>query len=154
ATADADILRRDLRERDMDFLIARRFGPVADDQFDFETLYDDSFVVVAGGNSSWVRRRKVKLADLVDEPWTPPRPETAVGRVFLQAFHRSGLDYPRTAVFAGHGELRGNLAATGRFLTMFSTSVLRFPTERAQLRVLPIRLPLPPAPVGIVTLAN
>src|SRR5262245_12442058 len=154
ATADADILRRDLRERDVDFLIARKFGPVADDQFDFETLYDDSFVVVAGADSPWVRPRKVKLVDLANEPWTLPRPETALGTVFLEAFRSSGLSYPRTVVFAAHAGLRVNLVTTGRFLTMFSTSILRFPTERAKLRVLPVRLPLPPAPVGIVTLAN
>ena len=155
ATADADILRRDLRQRDVDFLIARKFGPVADDQLVFETLYDDAFVVVAGANSPWVRRRKMALVDLVNEPWTLPRPETALGTVFLEAFRSSGLSYPRTVVFAGQADqLRVNLVATGRFLTMFSTSILRFPSERAKLRVLPVRLPLPPAPVGIVTLAN
>ena len=154
AATETDMLRRDLHERNVDFLIARKFGPFADDQLGFEMLYDDSFVVVAGAKNPWVRRRRVELADLANEPWALPRPTTALGSVFSEAFRASGLDYPRTTVFAGHAELRVNLLATGRFFTIFSTSVLRFPTERTRLKVLSIDLPLPHVPVGIVTLKN
>jgi DNA-binding transcriptional LysR family regulator len=152
--ADADVLQRELRERNVDFLIARRFGPIADDQSEFEMLYDDAFVVVAGAKNPWVRRRSVELADLANEPWVLPRPATALGSVFAQAFRASGLDSPRTTVFTSHAEMRTNLLATGRFLTIFSTSILRFPTERTRIKVLPIELPLPRVPVGIVTLKN
>ena len=38
AAADADVLRRELHEREVDFLIARKFGPIADDQLEFEML--------------------------------------------------------------------------------------------------------------------
>jgi len=152
ATADADVLRRVLHEREVDFLIARRFGPIADDQLEFEMLYDDSFVVVAGAKSPLVRRKMIELADLATEPWVLPRPTTALGSVFAEAFRASGLGYPRTTVLAGHDEFRVNLLATGRFLTIFSTSILRFPSERTRLRVLPVKLPLSRVPVGIVTL--
>src|SRR4051794_10482301 len=131
--ADADVLQRELRERNVDFLIARRFGPIADDQSEFEMLYDDAFVVVAGAKNKWVRRRKVALAHLVKETWVLPRPATALGSVFAEAFRASGLDCPSTTVFTNHAELRTNLAMTGRFLTIFSTSVLRFSIPRREL---------------------
>src|SRR3954447_1114545 len=138
----------------VDFLIARRFGPIADDQLAFEMLYDDVFVVVAGAKNPLVRRRKVALAGLTKELWVLPRPTTALGSVFAEAFRASGLDSPSTTVFTNHAELRTNLAMTGRFLTIFSTSVLRFSIPRRELKILPIELPLSPVPVGIVTLNN
>ncbi len=43
---------------------------------------------------------------------------------------------------------------TGRFLSIFSTSRLKFPTTRPQFAVLPVELRLPPMPIGILTLKN
>jgi len=44
--------------------------------------------------------------------------------------------------------------ATGRFLTILPASALRFPTNRPDVKVLPIELPLPRMPIGIVTLRD
>ena len=81
-TAQAETLHRELSERNVDLLIARRFGPIADERLDFEILFDDSFVVVAGAQNPWVRRRRIELAELVNEPWVLPPPESVhwVGR--------------------------------------------------------------------------
>jgi hypothetical protein len=51
-------------------------------------------------------------------------------------------------------DARMSLLATGRYLTIFSTSALRFLGGRAQLKVLSIALPLRRALVGIVMLKN
>jgi len=72
-----DALRRALNERDVDLLIAQRFGVFADEQLKFETLYSDSYVVMAGAQNPLVRRRRVVLAELMEEPWTLPPPESA-----------------------------------------------------------------------------
>src|SRR5258707_2982476 len=50
-------LHRELSERSVDLLIARRVGPFADEQLRFDALYDDSYVVVAAGAHSRVPRR-------------------------------------------------------------------------------------------------
>ena len=42
-------------------------------------LYDDFFVVVAGAQNPWVRRRKIELAELVNESWVLPPPESMLG---------------------------------------------------------------------------
>jgi DNA-binding transcriptional LysR family regulator len=47
-----------------------------------------------------------------------------------------------------------SLVATGRFLTMCSPSILRFPTRRPEIKVLPVKLPIAPVPIGIVTLKS
>ena len=75
-TADeTDTLHRELSERNVDLLIARRAGLFTDETFDFEILYDSSFVVVAGARSPWVRRRRITLAELVNESWSLPPPD-------------------------------------------------------------------------------
>ena len=152
--AQVETLHRELSERNVDLLIARRLGPIADERLGFEFLFDDSFVVVAGAQSPWVRRRRIELAELVNEPWALPPPESAIGSVAMEAFRASGLDYPRATVVTDSPEVRISLLATGRFLTIFPASVLRFPTKRPEIKVLPVELPMARVPVGIVTLKN
>ena len=147
-------LHRELSERNVDLLIARNVGPIADEQLKFDALYDDSYVVVAGTQHPWVRRRRIELADLVNESWVLPPPQSALGSVFMEAFRASGLDYPRATVLTNPADLRISLLATGRFLTIFTTSVLRFPAKRPELKVLPVELPIARVQIGIVTLKN
>jgi DNA-binding transcriptional LysR family regulator len=152
--AQVETLRRELGERNLDLLITPNLGLFTDEQFSFEVLYDHSFVVVAGAQNPWVRRRTIKLAELMDEPWALPPPERALGPIYRDVFRASGLDYPRTSVVTISAEVRISLLATGRFLTVFPAAVLGFPARRTELKVLPVELPRPPVPVGIVTLKN
>lgn len=153
-TAPVETLQRELNERTIDLYIARRYGPLADDRLSFEHLFDDSFVVAAGVPSPWARRRKLELAELMNESWVLPPLESAIGAAAREAFRASGLDYPRATVFTLTPEVRINLLATGRFLTIFPTSVLRFPAQRTELKVLPVKLPMARVANGIVTLKN
>ena len=152
--AQTDALHRGLSERNFDLAITQRFGPFADEQLLFETLYDDSFVVVAGVQNSWVRRRSIDLAELVNKSWVLPLPESSIASVFMGAFRTSGLEYPRAAVFTVPSAMRISLVTTGRFLTIIPASILRFPTRRTEIRILPVKLPLARMPTGVATLKN
>ena len=149
-------LNRELSERNVDLLIARRFGPIADERLDFDFLFDDSYVVAAGAQNPWVRRRKIDLTELVNEAWVlpPPETETVIGDVATRAFRAIGLDRPRTTVVTVSPEARISLLATGHYLTIFPTSILRFPTGRSDIKVLPVALPMAKVSNGIVTLKN
>jgi len=149
-----DALHRELSERNVDLLVAWKTGPDADERLAFEFLYDDSYVVVAGEQNPWTRRRKVKLAELVSESWTLPPPNSVLGAAIVEAFRVSGLPQPRASVVTMPGEVRTKLLATGRFLSIFPASALKFTTERPKLQILPVALPLARLPVGIVTLKN
>jgi DNA-binding transcriptional LysR family regulator len=50
--------------------------------------------------------------------------------------------------------MRVGLLETGRFITVFPASALRFLTRGAALKVLPVELPMARRPNGIVTLKN
>ncbi|MEA2875706.1 MAG: hypothetical protein QOF14_902 [Hyphomicrobiales bacterium] len=155
STAYAEQLHRKLTERTLDFLIARKFGSIADERLDFEFLFDDACLVTAGSQSPWVRRRRIALAELVNEPWVLPTPGSGIISNAMEAFFGAcGLDHPRMAVVTDSPQIRLSLLATGRFLTILTDSTLRFPTRRSELKVLPVELPMARFPNGIVTLKN
>src|SRR5262249_21674940 len=147
--AGADTLHRELNERSLDLVIARGGGFFKDEQFGLDILYHDSFVILAGAQSPWARRRRIDLADLVNEPWALPPPDNVVSAAAMEAFRVSGLDYPRATLVTVSPELRINLVATGRFLTIAASP---FRTKHPELKVLSVELPMARMPVGIVTL--
>jgi DNA-binding transcriptional LysR family regulator len=150
----AEIIYQELNERKVDFLITRIWGPTVEHQFDFEFLFEDSFVVVAGARHPWVRRRKIALTELIDEPWVLSPLEMTLGQLTVEAFRACGLEHPRMTVVSATPEVRLSLLATGRFLSIFPTSSLRFPTPRPELKVLSVELPMRRVPNGIITLKN
>src|SRR5215831_15456015 len=59
-----------LRERRYDcVLIAKRPQYKVADDLTVEILYDDELIVAASAHSKWARRRKIDLAELIEEPW-------------------------------------------------------------------------------------
>jgi DNA-binding transcriptional LysR family regulator len=152
--AEADLLHRDVRERKIDLLVAWRFDPggSGDDDLLFEALYDDRYAVMADAKNPWTRRRRIKLTELMNESWALPSPDTVLGSVVTAAFRASGLNFPSVAVSSLTPEVRISLLATGRFLTVFPTSVLRFAAGRADIKLLPVQLPMARLSLGVVTL--
>jgi len=153
-TGYTETLHRELAERNVDLLIIRGAGPIADPRYDFEFLFDDSYVVAAGAQNQWVRRRRIEIAELVNELWVLPPPDSVIGSIVMDAFRASGLDYPRVSVVTDCPHMRISLLATGRFVTIFPASAFRFLAKRSELKVLPVELPTARRPNGIVTLKN
>jgi DNA-binding transcriptional LysR family regulator len=153
-STQTEALHRALQEREVDFLIVQKFSTFTQDPLWFDLLYDDSYVVMAGAENPWSRRRKIELAELMSECWTLPPPTSAPGSIVLQAFRAAGLEYPRTTVFTAPFDTRMSLLTTGRFLTIVLGSALRFSSKRSEIKILPIKLPIANVPIGFVTLRN
>jgi DNA-binding transcriptional LysR family regulator len=151
-TGYVETLHRELSQRNVDLLVARRFGPVAEERLGFEFLFDDSLVVAAGAQSPWARRRKVEFAELLKESWVLPPAGSEIASIAMEAFRANGVDYPRTTVVTDSPHARMSLLATGRFVTILSASALKFPAMRAEIKALPLHLPRAGVPSGIVTL--
>ena len=152
--AGTDALHRDLHERNVDLLVARKLDAAGDGREVFEFLFNDPYVVVAGAQHPWARRRRIEPAELMNASWVLPPPESPPGAIALEAFRAGGLGYPRVNVVAATPQVRMSLLATGRFLTIFSASALRFPMRHPELKVLPVELPLAIVEIGIITLKN
>ncbi len=153
-TGYIETLHRELSERKVDLLILRSLGPMADERLDFEFLFDDSYVVAAGAQSRWARRRRIEIAELANELWVLPPPESVIGSIVMGAFRASGLGYPRVTVVTDSPHMRISLLATGRFVSIFPASALKFLARGSELKILPVELPMARRPNGIVTLKN
>ena len=151
-TGPSYALYRELNERNVDVLITILYDPIEHPQMEAEPLYDDPLVVAAGVQSPWSRRRRIQLSELVNESWLVPPPDGAIGLRFREAFRASGLDVPRATLVTIPPEVRINLLTTGRFLSVFPASILKFFTRHSQVRTLPVKLLCASVPSGIVTL--
>jgi DNA-binding transcriptional LysR family regulator len=150
----AGALHQALAERKVDLLVVRSPGGTNDPRIDFERLFDDSYVVVSGARNPLTRRRRVELKNLADESWVLPPADSVIGGMISDAFRSSGLGIPRAAVVTDCPHMRVSLLATGRFVTVFPASSIKFLAKHAELKVLPIDLPAARRPNGIVTLRN
>jgi DNA-binding transcriptional LysR family regulator len=89
---------REIRERHIDLMLARVSESFLDNELDAEILFRERYFVTAGANSPWVRRRKIELAELANEPWIQMPAETSINAALAEAFQAHGLDLPRKSV--------------------------------------------------------
>jgi len=146
----------ELRERKVDVRLALLSGPLEGEsarEFDAEVLYNDQICLAVGSESPWARRRKIDLAELVDQPWVAPSPATPGGAAIMEAFHARGLPPPQISVMATSLGLRNFLSMSGRFIVALPRSVVELYVDRFALKVLPIVFPTQMS-YAIVTLKN
>jgi DNA-binding transcriptional LysR family regulator len=146
--------RRDLLERRCDLTLGRVMTSDSERDFATEILFEEPGSVVAGPQNPLLRRRKLKLAELLDQPWTLPRLDSVVGNYLTEAFRVAGLPLPGNVVICGSIQMHQALLVNGPFLAIFPKSLLRFGAKHLNVKVLPVALPGRPPPVGITMLKN
>jgi DNA-binding transcriptional LysR family regulator len=147
----ADLQDRELRAHNLDLIIGRLPRAIPEDM-DAEILYREKVFVVAGMRSPLARRRKIELAELINEPWCLPALETFPWSLIADSFRATGLEPPRSIVTARSILLQNGLLATGRFITILPGAMLHFSTKSLLLKILPVSVPIQPWRVGIITL--
>jgi DNA-binding transcriptional LysR family regulator len=89
---------------------------------------------------------------LLDEPWCLQPPDSRAGLSHIEAFRESGLDMPQRKVTSFSVQVQIGLLGTQRYLTIFPNSMLHFGGPRLSIAALPIKLPVQPWAVGVITL--
>ena len=141
-----------LRDRSVDFLLGAIEKPLVEEDLDIEILYEDRPFIVSGTKNSWAVRRKIELAELIDEPWLLPR-ESILNSILAEAFQAKGLALPKRGVRSYSIYQRISLLATDHFVSALPGSVLRFNTDRP-LKVLPVDFTTRSFAVAIVMSKN
>ena len=144
---------RELRDRNVDLLLARVPEILVDDDINIDVFFDDPHFVAAGAGNPWATRRNVRLSDLMNEAWVFPKGQVVRG-IIEDAFRAHGLSMPSEHVTTDTVHIRNYLLATGRFLTFIAGSVLTYNAKQWSLKALPINLRSKPRPHAIVTLKN
>lgn len=143
-----------LRNRSVELVLGRL--PVDFDEPDLlaETLFHEPNVVAAGADSPLVRRRNLKLADLMGERWVLAQPGSLARSIQDQVFRNSGLEPPAATVMTVSLHLYMRLIETGQWLGLVPNSAMRFGGKGMHIRALRVETQPPPAPVGIVTVKD
>jgi molybdate transport repressor ModE-like protein len=143
-----------LRDRQVDLMVGRVLAPQPSvrDDVAIELLFGERLHVVAAATSPWAKKRKLSLADLVDERWTLPPADSVAGGLAAEAFAAENLPAPEATIISFSLHLRKAAAASGEFLTVLHDSVLRLSRERSGLRILPVSLKINTQPVAVITL--
>jgi DNA-binding transcriptional LysR family regulator len=153
-TADpVTLVERDLPQRKIELAVGAVPEPLPTDEIEATILFDDRHFVTAGERNKWVRRRNIRLADLVQEPWVLPPPDSLMGLRIAEAFRSRGLEPPRSQVVSFSIPLCHHLLASGRFLTMHPAIMMRL-GNYLPLKRLDVAFKGIPRPVGVMTLKN
>jgi len=151
--SDTTTAYRALIDRKVDLAIIHAIEPIPPRHVDVETLLLDPHVVVAGAHNPLTRRRRLKLSDVVDEPWAMPPPGSPYASVVSEAFRANRLTVPPSSI-SSTLPVRTTLLSTGRFLSMVPQIVMQFAPKNRLLKALPISLPTTVKPLALITLKN
>jgi DNA-binding transcriptional LysR family regulator len=140
----------ELRNRECDLIVGRQPIPLADEDLTFDPLFDDPLVIASGPHHRLARRRKIDLAELLDEPWILQAPHTGNYRRLSEAFQARGLHMPKSNLVTLSMPIIIEFLANGPFIAAYPRSVVL----HNALTVLAVDLPVRPWPVVITTLKN
>ena len=154
AVSDTTTLVRDLRERTLDIAITRWTAEAVADDLAAEVLFKAPLAVLADRRHPLVNRKKLALADTMQEAWTLSPPDSFLGRVVVDVFRRRKLELPATVVTTLSIHMRLNLLASGRFLTMLPLRMVRQRANKAWLRALNIDFPDSAGPIALITVSK
>jgi DNA-binding transcriptional LysR family regulator len=153
-TADpATLTGRDLPDRNVEVAIGATPTLPKDTVIETESLFNERQVVMAGAKSKWARARKISLADLIDEPWVLPPPDSIAAFHIAEAFRANGLTPPVAQVQTFSMPLTHHLLASGRFLSMQAVEMARL-AAHLPLRVLDVRFEGLARQIALMTVKN
>jgi DNA-binding transcriptional LysR family regulator len=148
----ADTLYRELRERNVDLILGRAPRSLLEEDLKAEVLFDETTVIVAGKRNRLTRSRKLALADLIHEKWVFPAPGSLAEHIAAEMFRASGLEMPRRGAVCAPIPVIASLVGNGPYVANLPGSLVHFGGDHLQVKVLPIKVPVPPSPVAIITL--
>jgi DNA-binding transcriptional LysR family regulator len=148
------VLSAGLRNREFDVVLARRPPWTSSDRIpddlNLEVLLDDPLIIAAGLHSPWARRRKIDLAELIEEPWILPPPGSWNHARLSEACQIRGVAMPTVRLSGFSMHLANHFVAHGPYLTAHPRSTAQF----FSLKALPVKLPHRPWPIMIATLKH
>ncbi|SEC75603.1 DNA-binding transcriptional regulator, LysR family [Beijerinckia sp. 28-YEA-48] len=143
-----------LRDRKVELVLGRQSVDLNEPDLVAETLFDEPNVVVASTDSPWARRRNIALADMMQVPWVLAEPGSLARSLQDETFRMSGVEPPIATATTVSLHLYMRLIATGRWVGLVPSSVMRYGRPNMPIKALPVALASPPAPVGIVTVKD
>jgi DNA-binding transcriptional LysR family regulator len=118
---------------------------------EFEAFHHEPMQVVARVGHPLARRRTHALGDLAREMWIVPAPDAPYRRRLDAAFRQAGVAPPQRLVESVSVAVNKMLVQRSDMLAVMPRTVAREYAALGLLRVLPVKLPPPSGPVGVIT---
>ena len=150
----ATALIRELRYRNIELAITRHVDTQMKEDLKMQILFHDELAVICAKHNQWARRRRVKLSQLLDERWALYPPSSFFGLVTRSAFAAHGLEVPRVSVTTPSTYALSMLVATGPFITVHPSTMLRIPQKHALLTAVDVDMRRTRNPIALITLSN
>lgn len=142
-------LVEDLDSAKLDMLIGRRMPALNPELYRYTDLMEDTLVLACGGAHPLAAQNSASLADCVAYPWVVAPPKNRV-RVELEArLREAGAPMP-PMVGALSLEFVREMLRADEYLCMLPASVGVALEQRGELRVLPVELGIPTAPLAAI----
>lgn len=141
-----------LDQRLLDVVIGRPSISVHPDAYDFIPLESEEVCFVVDGADALARAKKVKLAELGDNPWIVPQAALPMRSLLEQLFDDAGVPFPRYAIETSSTFATLSLLRSGPgTIALMPLKVAQYFEEHGMMAVLPIKVERRGAPYGIAT---
>ena len=140
-----------LRRGELDLVVGRTSSDLGGEGLKFEAFYSEPMRVVVRSAHPLAKRRKLELSMLAQEQWIVPTPEAAYRRRLDQAFRQAGEEPPRRIVESLSILINKMLVQETDMLAVMPRDIAQHYAALGGVTVLPVKLPAPSGPVGVVT---
>jgi DNA-binding transcriptional LysR family regulator len=143
-----------LHHGEVDMVVGRAWSDVASDALRFEAFYAEPMRVVSRVGHPLARRRGLRLAHLAQWPWILPTPEAAYRKRLEGAFREEGVEPPLCIVESMSILTNTMLVKETDMLGVMPRDVAELYAGIGLVRIMPVKLPAPSGPVGVITAAG
>jgi DNA-binding transcriptional LysR family regulator len=140
-----------LRGGEFDLVVGRLSGELPAEGLDFEPLYNEPMLAVVRARHPLAKRRTLKLAQLANAQWIVPTPESPFRRRLVAAFRQAGVEPPRRIVESLSMLVNRVLVQETDMIAVMPRDVAHQFAAPGIARILPVKLPPPSGPVGVIT---
>ncbi len=139
---------------DIDVVLGRLYAPEAPDEFRREPLYQEPIAVLARSGHPVFAQATPAAADLARFGMALPSSAQRLGRDVEEALMSMGVPLSVTAVRSTSLSLIRELLHQSDVLTVLPPLMLAGDLLRGSVRMVPIDVPTPPRPAGLITLRH
>ncbi|MCC7275291.1 MAG: LysR family transcriptional regulator [Alphaproteobacteria bacterium] len=139
-----------LLRREIDCVIGR-YATEREAELDQTIFYRQRFAVVVGRRHPRLGRgRRVTLADAASADWVVTPPRTAARQAMSALFMGSGLPSPRVRIETASMEIMKSALVDNELVGLLPADIARHYERAGQLRILPFRPDVQPAPLTLI----
>lgn len=140
-----------LRRAEFDLVVGRLSGEIPAEGLDFEALYNEPMLAVVRARHPLAKRRTLRLAQLANAQWILPTPESPFRRRLVAAFQQAGVAPPRRIVESLSMLVNRVLVQETDMIAVMPRDVAHQFAAPGIASILPVKLPPPSGPVGVIT---